>query len=190
MPVTRSARPAPPVTRRTGRAAPPGPGELVEPLDRRGVEDANEVPEVLADDDVVRHLERRLLAVALDQGRAIAPREQRDCERDRQECHRRHGRARPACKPDCCHARGQPAAAAVGAEAGERRQDPGDNESRGDRDEAGEKQEQQRRALSARQLLLVGGAAEERDGDDEHGCRSDQVERADTAPLARPAATR
>ena len=132
----------------------------------------------------MRDLERRLVAVALDQGGAIAPREQRDCERDRQEGHRRHGRARPACKPDCCHARGEPAAAAVCAEARERRQDPGYNQSRGDRDEAGEKQEQQRRVLSARQLLLVGGAEEERDCDDQHGCRSDQVDRPDTAAAA------
>ena len=96
------------------------PGELVEPLERRGVEHANEVPEVLADDDVVRDLERRLLAVALDEGGAISLREQRDRERDREERDRRHGRARPSCKPDCCHARGEPAATAVCAEARER----------------------------------------------------------------------
>ena len=84
-PLTRSARPAAPVTRSTGSRGTVSSDELVEAPERCRVEDTHEVPEILADDDVVRHLERSLLSISAHERRSVALREQRDRERDREE---------------------------------------------------------------------------------------------------------
>ena len=85
-----------------------GADELLEPRDRRRVEDTHQVPEVLADDDVVRDLECSLLAVAAHERRAISLREQRHGEGDREERDGCERGARPACEAD----RGESAKAA------------------------------------------------------------------------------
>ena len=74
--------------------------ELVEARERRGIEDANEVPEILADDDVVRHLERGLLSIAAHERRPIPLRQERDGEGDGEERDRRDCSARPARQSD------------------------------------------------------------------------------------------
>ena len=158
--------------------------ELVEALEWRCSEDTNEVLEVLADDDVVRHLERRLLAISTDERRAIPLREQCDGEGDGQERDRRHSGARPAGQPD----RGEPRRQRFGGRApttsGRGRKDPRDCERSRDRDEAREQEKQKRRPLPACKLLLVGCSAYERHRDDEQRRDGNDVERADSRALA------
>ncbi len=54
----------------------------------------------------------------------------------------------------------------------------------GDRDEAGEHEQEERRPLAARELLFVSGAADERHSDDEHRSRGNEVECSDPRALA------
>ena len=158
--------------------------ELVEALERCGIEDANEVPEVLADDDVVRHLERSLLSIAAHERRPIPLREECDGERDGEERDRRDRSARPARQSDGRKPSRKSATPAVGPESRQRRKDPRDGECCGDRDEAGEQEQEKRRSLAARELLFVSGAADERHSDDEHRSRGNEVECSDPRALA------
>ena len=183
-PLTRSARPAPPVTRRHRARCAALADELVEARERSGIEDANQVPEVLADDDVVRHLERSLLSIAAHERRPIPLREERDRERDGEERDRRDRSARPARQSDGRKPSRKSATPAVGPESRQHRKDPRDDERCGDRDEAGEQEQEKRRSLAASELLFVSGAADERHSDDEHRSRGNEVECSDPRALA------
>ncbi len=158
--------------------------ELVEALERCGIEDANQVPEVLANDNVVRYLEGSLLTIAAHERRPIPLREECDRERDGEERDRRDRSARPARQSDGRKPCRKSATPAVGPESRQRRKDPRDHECCGDRDEAGEHEQEKRRPLAASELLFVSGAADERHRDDEHRSRGDEVECSDPRALA------
>ena len=138
------------------------------------VEDTDEVLEVLAHDDVERHLERRLVALPLRERRPIPLREECEREGDGQEGDRRNSAARAARKPDRSQSSRERRPLPLGPPARDRREDARDADRRHDREETGQQEEQQRRPLPARKPIFVGGAARKRDRG--HEQRSDRHE--------------
>ena len=82
IPLSPSSRPTPPVTRSTGATSTPSFSKSVE---RRGVLDGNQPPQILTHDVVERNAMRRLIPLAACKGRAIALGEECEAEADDEE---------------------------------------------------------------------------------------------------------
>ena len=149
--------------------------------ERRSVEHRDERLQVLANDDVERNGERRLIALGLDERGAIPLGEQREREREREEGDGDRGRARPAAER---HGRETRADAAVEQPPGqpdERAEEARRGDGGGKRDQARQEEQHETGVLALGQPRLVGGAAEQRS--DDEGDRADRgdVQQAEAA---------
>ena len=158
--------------------------EPLQPLRRRDLADRNEPGEILAQHEVGAERERRLVAPALLERRAVGAGEHREADADDEKRHRRRPGARPSRDREQREARGQPA---IGQGARNEQDEPRQH-TRGDdphdRDDGDGEGDQERAAATAAQHLLgVGRSARERRGDRQRKTRGDHVQRAETSGL-------
>ena len=116
-----------------------------------------------------------MLVIGARQRRPIALGEEREREGDRQEGDRRGGHSRAAAKPHGGEPTRDRPASAIAPPAGEHREHSRDHDRGCDGEEAGQEQQEQRRAFSAREPILVGDAAGERDRRHEQRRDRDEV---------------
>ena len=112
-------------------------GQLGEALGRRDVEDPNEVPQVLSNDDVQGYPERRLLAIGSDERRAVPLGENREREGDGQEGDCRNRSAGATCQPHRGQPRRERGALPLPPPAGQHREDWRNRDRRRDRTSPG-----------------------------------------------------
>ncbi len=156
-----------------------------EPLERCGVEDTDELLQVLANRHCERNLEGRLLALAALEGRSVTLGEYRQRERNRQEGNGYDDCARTTGEAHSSKPRGKRAPGPIGDQPGERSEDARD-EDRGDqRNESRKQQEQESWTLRSRQTRLVDATPEQRDQHDAEPRHTDELQNADARSVSR-----
>ena len=151
------------------------------PRERRSVEHGDERLQVLADDDVERNGERRLVALGLDERGAIPLGEEREGEGEREEGDRDGGRARATAERHGCETRADAAVEQPAGEPDERAEEPRRRDGGGERDQARQEEQDETGVLALGEPRLVGGAAEQRSDDERDRADSGDVEQAEAA---------
>ncbi len=149
--------------------------------ERRGVEHGDERLQVLADDDVERDGERRLIALGLDERGAIPLGEQRQGKREREEGNGDGSRTRPTAERHGCEARPDAAVEQAAGQPDERAEEARRRDGGRERDQAGQEEQDETCVLALGEPRLVGRAAEQGRNDERDRADRGDIEQAEAA---------
>ena len=159
-------------------------GNRLEPGEGRGLEDGDERAEVLPHDDVRGYRERRLVPLTRGQRRAVRLGEARERERERQEGGCGSGGAWRPRERDAGEA-GAVRTATARERTSQCGQEPRGCDGRGERDEAGQDEEHDRRSAARGELVRLDRAAREHAEGGQRGRDRGDVDRGEFRRLRR-----